>query len=79
VSSRVKDWVRAWWKRATPSRQASTILIALAAIGILVLLLVRKPWQWNLPTSGKMRIEDYVRIYSWWAGAANDHCSRRDR
>ena len=71
MSSRVKDWVSAWWKRATPSRQAATILIALAAIGILVLLLVRKPWQWNLPTSGKMRIVDYVRIYSWWAGAAN--------
>ena len=71
MASRVKDWVSAWWKRATPSRQASTILIALAAIGILVLLVVPKPWQWNLPTSGKMRIVDFVRIYSWWAGAAN--------
>ena len=69
--SRVKDRVSGWWKEATPSRQATTVLLVLAAIGILVLLTVRKPWQWNLPTGGKMRIVDYVRIYSWWAGAAN--------
>ena len=69
--SRVKDRVSGWWKEATPSRQATTVLLVLAAIGILVLLVVRKPWQWNLPTDGKMRIVDYVRIYSWWAGAAN--------
>ena len=69
--SRVKDRVSGWWKEATPSRKATTVLLVLAAIGILVLLIVRKPWQWNLPTGGKMRIVDYVRIYSWWAGAAN--------
>jgi Dolichyl-phosphate-mannose-protein mannosyltransferase len=71
VLVRVKDWLRTWWKEATPSRQAATILFALATIGILVLLIVRKPWQWTLPTSGKMRVVDYVRIYSWWAGTAN--------
>jgi Dolichyl-phosphate-mannose-protein mannosyltransferase len=71
VLSRVKGRVSGWWKEATPSRQATTVLLVLAAIGILVLLIVRKPWQWNLPTDGKMRIVDYVRIYSWWAGAAN--------
>jgi 4-amino-4-deoxy-L-arabinose transferase-like glycosyltransferase len=71
VPSRVKDWVRTWWKEATPSRRAATILFAFATLGLLVLLIVRKPWQWNLPTSGKMRVVDYVRIYSWWAGAAN--------
>jgi hypothetical protein len=71
VLARVKDRVSGWWKEATPSRQATTVLLVLAAIGILVLLILRKPWQWNLPTDGKMRIVDYVRIYSWWAGAAN--------
>jgi hypothetical protein len=71
VPSRIKDWVSAWWKEARPSRQAATILLALATIGIIVLLIVRKPWQWNLPPGGKMRIVDYVRIYSWWAAAAN--------
>jgi hypothetical protein len=71
VLSRVKDRVCGWWKEATPSRQATTVLLVLAAIGIIVLLIVRKPWQWDLPTGGKMRIVDYVRIYSWWAGAAN--------
>jgi Dolichyl-phosphate-mannose-protein mannosyltransferase len=71
VLSRVKDWVNRWWKAAAPSHQAAIILLALAAIGIVVLLIVRKPWEWNLPTDGKMRIVDYVRIYSWWAGVAN--------
>ncbi len=71
MPSRIKDWVSGWWKEATPSRQATTILLVLATIGIIVLLIVRKPWQWNLPTGGKMRIVDYVRIYSWWAAAAN--------
>jgi hypothetical protein len=69
VASRVKDSVSVWWKQATPARHAAAVLLALAAIGILVLLIVRKPWQWNTPD--KMRIVDYVRIYSWWAGAAN--------
>ena len=71
MPSRIKNWVSVWWKEATPPRRAATILLVLATIGIIVLLIVRKPWQWNLPPGGKMRIVDYVRIYSWWAAAAN--------
>ena len=71
MPSRAKDWISAWWKKAEPSRQAAAILLAVATIGILVLLSVGKPWQWNPPPSGKIRVVDYVRIYSWWAGAAN--------
>jgi Dolichyl-phosphate-mannose-protein mannosyltransferase len=71
VALRVKDRLHAWWKKATPSRRAATLLIVVAAIGVLVLLLTRKPWQWDLPEGGKVRIVDWVRIYSWWAGATN--------
>ena len=61
----------AWWKQATPSRRAAIIFAALIAIGVIILLIVRKPWQWELPPGRKLRIVDCVRIYSWWAGAAN--------
>jgi Dolichyl-phosphate-mannose-protein mannosyltransferase len=54
-----------------PAHRAVAILIVLAAIGILVLLATRKPWQWDLPEGRKLRIVDCVRIYSWWAGAVN--------
>ncbi len=68
---RVKDSVPAWWKQATPSRRAAIIFAALIAIGVTILLIARKPWQWELPPGRKLRIVDCVRIYSWWAGAAN--------
>jgi hypothetical protein len=68
---RVKNRVQTWWKQTRPAQHAAAILVALAAIGILVLLVTRKPWQWDLPEGRKLRIVDCVRIYSWWAGAAN--------
>jgi hypothetical protein len=52
-------------------RRGVLILGVLAAIGAIALLAARKPWQWNLPPGHDMRIMDYVRVYSWWAGAAN--------
>ncbi|MGA7902837.1 MAG: glycosyltransferase family 39 protein [Terrimicrobiaceae bacterium] len=63
--------MQTWWKQTRPAHHAAAILVALAAIGILVLLVTPKPWQWDLPEGRKMRIVDCVRIYSWWAGAAN--------
>jgi len=66
-----QDMLKIWWKHTTPSRRGTIILGALAAIGALALLVARKPWQWSLPPGQNMRIVDYVRIYSWWAGAAN--------
>jgi hypothetical protein len=34
-----------WWKQATPSRRAAIIFAALIAIGVIILLIARKPWQ----------------------------------
>ncbi|HEY5742892.1 MAG TPA: glycosyltransferase family 39 protein, partial [Terrimicrobiaceae bacterium] len=59
------------WKQAEPARRASLLLIALAIIGTILLLLAPKPWQWKAPADGHMRIGDYVRVYSWWAGVVN--------
>ena len=47
------------------------ILGALAVAIALTLLSAPKPWQWTGSHGRSMRIVDYVRIYSWWAGAAN--------
>jgi hypothetical protein len=58
-----------WWKQVPPARRVEMILGALAALIALALLVGRKPWQ--SPTSRDLRIADYVRIYSWWAGALN--------
>jgi hypothetical protein len=58
-----------WWKQLSPARRVEMILVALAAVIALALLIARKPWQ-SLPNR-QLRVADYVRIYSWWAGALN--------
>jgi hypothetical protein len=63
------EMLKIWWKQAPPSRRAAILLAVLAAGGVLTLLIARKPWQWDLPRN--MRLADYVRVYSWWAGAVN--------
>ena len=68
---RIIEELKIWWKQASPANRAAIILGALAAAGTLALLLARKPWQWSPSPGRSMRIADYVRIYSWWAGAAN--------
>ena len=58
------------WRSKATSAQRAAIPLAVLALGTAGLLLViRKPWQWG--TSGEMRIIDHVRIWSWWAAAAN--------
>jgi Dolichyl-phosphate-mannose-protein mannosyltransferase len=68
---RIIEELKIWWKQASPANRAAIILGALAAAGTLALLLAPKPWQWSPSPGRSMRIADYVRIYSWWAGAAN--------
>jgi hypothetical protein len=58
-----------WWKKVPAARRVEMLLGALAAAIALALLIAHKPWQ--SPTSQDLRIPDYVRIYCWWAGAAN--------
>jgi hypothetical protein len=68
---RKSHMLKNWWKRTTPARRAQLILGVLAGGIALALLIAPKPWQWDSPGDRPMRIADYVRLYSWWAGAAN--------
>jgi hypothetical protein len=59
------------WRNLTPSRRAALVFGALAVALAVVLLFAGKPWQAGPPAGRDFRIIDYVRIYSWWAGAIN--------
>jgi hypothetical protein len=61
--------LRLWWTQAPAARRAAAILVAVASVIALALLITRKPWQFQ--AGRDLRLADYVRIYSWWAGAAN--------
>ncbi|MEI6337737.1 MAG: hypothetical protein WCQ57_04035, partial [Verrucomicrobiota bacterium] len=38
---------------------------------VAILMLTPKPWDFDFSTAKKIRLQDYVRVYSWWAGLFN--------
>ena len=60
-----------WWQKASPARRAQVLCAAAALIVVLILLLTPKPWSFDLAAAKKIKLRDYVRVYSWWAGLIN--------
>lgn len=59
------------WKNVPASRRAAFALGGMAVGVTVVLLVTRKPWHAKFPPNYIWRVMDYVRVYSWWAGAMN--------
>lgn len=48
------------------------VLLGILMLGVLgVLLLAKKPWEFDFAAGHRMRVEDYAGIYLWWAGLVN--------
>lgn len=60
-----------WWQQAGPARQAKILGGIVAIIIVVILAATPKPWNFDFATAKKVRLEDYVRVYSWWAGLFN--------
>lgn len=59
------------WKNVPPWRRVAFALGGMAAGIAVVLLVTKKPWSWKFSPQYVWRVMDYVRVFSWWAGAAN--------
>ncbi|HEY5707641.1 MAG TPA: glycosyltransferase family 39 protein [Terrimicrobiaceae bacterium] len=59
------------WNNLPPARRAALAFGGIAIAFAVILLCVRKPWEAILPPDRELKVIDYVRIYSWWAGAVN--------
>ncbi|MFZ4681352.1 MAG: hypothetical protein ACOYMS_02520, partial [Terrimicrobiaceae bacterium] len=57
-----------WWQKASPYRRAQVLCAAAALVVVIILLLTPKPWNFDFATAKKIKLHDYVRVYSWWAG-----------
>lgn len=48
------------------------LLLAVLVLGVVIALLATpKPWNFSLPEGGKLRLRDFVGLYSWWAALIN--------
>lgn len=57
--------------RLAREKVAQVLLIALIAGVVIALLATPKPWNFSLPESEKLRVRDFVGLYSWWAALIN--------
>jgi hypothetical protein len=59
------------WNNASPACRAASVFGGLAILTTILLLFASKPWAQNIAPEKHLHIADYVRIFSWWAGALN--------
>jgi len=60
-----------WWQKASRTRRAQILCAAAVLAVVAILMLTPKPWDFDFSTAKKIRLQDYVRVYSWWAGLFN--------